>query len=302
MSTVKSFSVGNGDMFYIRHNSDNFSIIDCCLSEDNENRIILELITESADKDVWRFISTHPDDDHFRGIKKLDERLGIRNFYCVDNDATKDEDTEDFVHYCSLRDSDKAFHIERGCSRRWMNLDDETRKEAGINIVWPRRSNEHFEAALEKANEGGSPNNISAVIKYNVVHGARFLWMGDLETDFMEKIADAIEWPKVDIVFAPHHGRESGRIPHAILDQLKPKIIVIGEALSRHLHYYGGYRTLTQNTAGDLTFVCKGNKVHIFASNSDYEVDHLDDEEVEGDDYYIGTLDLDDAVDEQRAA
>ena len=31
MSTVKSFSVGEGDMFYINHNSDNFTTIDCCL-------------------------------------------------------------------------------------------------------------------------------------------------------------------------------------------------------------------------------------------------------------------------------
>ena len=34
MSTVKSYSVGNGDMFYINHNSDNFTIIDCCLPDD----------------------------------------------------------------------------------------------------------------------------------------------------------------------------------------------------------------------------------------------------------------------------
>lgn len=30
MSVVKSFSVGEGDMFYIDHNSDNFTTIDCC--------------------------------------------------------------------------------------------------------------------------------------------------------------------------------------------------------------------------------------------------------------------------------
>jgi hypothetical protein len=35
MSIVKSLSVGNGDMFYIQHGSDNFTIIDCCLSDDN---------------------------------------------------------------------------------------------------------------------------------------------------------------------------------------------------------------------------------------------------------------------------
>lgn len=30
MSIVKSYAVGAGDMFYIRHNTDNFTIIDCC--------------------------------------------------------------------------------------------------------------------------------------------------------------------------------------------------------------------------------------------------------------------------------
>jgi len=33
MSEIKSFSVGEGDMFYIRHNTDNFTTIDCCLSD-----------------------------------------------------------------------------------------------------------------------------------------------------------------------------------------------------------------------------------------------------------------------------
>lgn len=37
MSIVKSFSVGDGDMFYIDHNSDNFTTIDCCYSDD-ENK------------------------------------------------------------------------------------------------------------------------------------------------------------------------------------------------------------------------------------------------------------------------
>jgi len=38
MSKVKSFSVGDGDMFYIKHGSDNFTTIDCCLSDDNKKK------------------------------------------------------------------------------------------------------------------------------------------------------------------------------------------------------------------------------------------------------------------------
>src|SRR6202035_5808692 len=129
----------------------------------------------------------------------------------------------------------------------------------------------------------------STVVTYRTGE-RKFMWMGDLETDFMEKIADEIKWPKVDILFASHHGRHSGRVPHDILDQLKPKIIVIGEAPSRHLHYYGGYETLTQNSAGNIIFECEDDKVHIFASEDTYEVTHLDQEDVTGEGTYIGTL------------
>lgn len=45
MSKVKSFSVGNGDMFYIRHNSDNFTTIDCCLTDDVKDDILDEIET-----------------------------------------------------------------------------------------------------------------------------------------------------------------------------------------------------------------------------------------------------------------
>ena len=38
MSVIKSFSVKNGDMFYIKHDSDNFSIIDCNLVEEKKRR------------------------------------------------------------------------------------------------------------------------------------------------------------------------------------------------------------------------------------------------------------------------
>ena len=46
MSIIKSFSVGEGDMFYIKHNSSNFSIIDCCLDDDNKEEIVDEIISE----------------------------------------------------------------------------------------------------------------------------------------------------------------------------------------------------------------------------------------------------------------
>lgn len=63
MSIVKSFSVGYGDTFYIRHNTDNSTIIDCCLTDENKEEIVAELKREGDSKGVRRFISTHPDED-----------------------------------------------------------------------------------------------------------------------------------------------------------------------------------------------------------------------------------------------
>lgn len=298
MSVIKSFSVGEGDMFYIQHNSDNFTVIDCYMHEDNKDRIMKEIEEKSQKKHIHRFISTHPDEDHILGIKSFRDKLGIANFYCVENEATKSEDTEDFEEYCDLRDGDKHYYIYEGCSRKWMNMsgmDDngEERGSSGINILWPKTNNSYYKEALEKAKNGESPNNISPIIKYSLKDGANVLWFGDLEKDFMESIKDDLNIEKADIIFAPHHGRSSGKIPKVILDKIDPKLIVIGEAPSENLNYYSGYNTLTQNSAGDITFDCTGNNIHIYVSNENYHVNFLKDKYKSNEyDYYIGTLEL----------
>ena len=123
MSTIKSFSVGNGDMFYINHNSDNFTTIDCCYEDEDSRDVNFSEIKEKADlKGITRFISTHPDEDHIKGITNFCDQVGIINFYVVKNEATKPDETDSFKKYCQLRDdSDKAFYVYQGCSRRWMN-------------------------------------------------------------------------------------------------------------------------------------------------------------------------------------
>jgi beta-lactamase superfamily II metal-dependent hydrolase len=289
MSIVKSLSVGNGDTFYIKHNSDNFTIIDCCISDENRERIIAELKAESAGKGVKRFLSTHPDEDHIQGIQYLDDAGLIPNFYCVQNEATKDEETFSFKYYRYLRDSAKAHYVSRGCVRRWMNESTPERGSSGINILWPNRDNPYFQRELINAKHAISYNNLSLVARYAVKDGVTMLWLGDLETGFMEEIKNDIQLSPAQIVFAPHHGRASGKIPKSWLDKLQPKIIVIGESPSRHLHYYNGYKTITQNMAGDITFECPSEKaVHIYTSNPNYEINYLKDASQDGLNSYYG--------------
>lgn len=293
MSKVKSFSVGNGDMFYIKHGSDNFSIIDCCLCNDNKVEIVNELKAESKNKTITRFISTHPDEDHIQQLDYLDDNIPINNFYVVKNNATKKDETSGFKRYCSLRDGDKAYYIYKGCSRKWMNKGDDERGSAGVNILWPNLENKFFKDALKVANERGCPNNISPIITYSIENGAKFQWMGDLETGFMENIEDDVKLNKVNILFAPHHGRDSGKVPQSMLDVLDPDIIVIGEASCDDLNYYCNYNTITQNTAGDITFINDGKEIHIYVSNKNYKVSFLKNKNKTEYNYYLGTLEID---------
>ena len=278
MSIIKSFSVGEGDMFYIKHGSSNFTIIDCCLDDDNADAIIEEIELERKGKNITRFISTHPDEDHIHGLKYLDSILDIRNFYCVANKATKNEVTDDFKYYCAFRDNPEVqFFVYRGCSRKWMNANDENDGQnygsSGINFLWPDLNNVDYCEALKLAAQGIAFNNISPIFTYEVDKGVKVIWMGDMEKDFQEKIKDCVAWPQVDILFAPHHGRDSGKVPEEILRKLNPQIVVIGEAPSEHLNYYRGYNTITQNTAKDIIFDNGGVWTHVYFTERNYPYD-----------------------------
>jgi hypothetical protein len=288
MSLVKSFATGLGDTYYILHNSDNFTMIDCRIDE-YRAYVIDELVALSHRKGITRFISTHPDDDHIRGLAQLDDRVGILNFYVVRNQATKPDDTSDFRRYCELRDSSKAYYLYRGCSRRWMNQAGEGRGSSGINILWPDTSNEAFRDTLQDAAAGKSPNNISTIIKYSLEGGVTMLWLGDLETEFMERIEYDVDLPRADIVFAAHHGR--ARMPASWIRQMDPGVIVLGEAPKEHLEYYSGRDHIRQNSAGDILFQCETGMTHIYVAEQDYKADFLENHWMP-DTYgtYIGTL------------
>ena len=286
-------------MFYIRHNSPNFTTIDCFLSDDNEEEITDEIIEESKYKNITRFISTHPDDDHIRRIEYFEDTVGISNFYCVENETTKNDGSKSFDKYCELRNSSKAFYIYKGCVRKWMNQggDDDSGKyigTSGVSILWPVVNNYYFKEALEEAKDGESPNNTSPIIRYGVENGATVLWMGDLETDFMENIIDEISFPKINVLFAPHHGRESGKVPSDWLEEMDPDVIIMGEAPSSNLDYagYDNYNKITQNSAGDIVFDCVEGKIHIYVSNENYSVDFLENDYMANDHdcYYLGTI------------
>lgn len=257
MSLVKSFSVGNGDMFYIRHNSSTFTTIDCNLVSDRKDEILNEISEMSQGRDK-QFISTHPDKDHIYGLGEYIRQIFINRFYAVRNIVSNTNLTYYSLYYNLLR--------------HWLKLQKTIREPLDIDVLWPYVPNSTFQQELENTNKGGGCNNISPIFRYEE-GGGSFMWMGDMETDFMEKIKNEVKLPKTNVLFAPHHGRVSGRVIKEWLDQLQPDIIVVGEAPSKELDYYTGYHHLTQNTAGDILFDCERGGINIYVSNRNYTVD-----------------------------
>lgn len=273
-------------------------MIDCNITDERKSAILDEIKNLAGNKGVVRFISTHPDQDHIQGIEYLDELKLIPNFYYVGNDVSKSTETESFKKYKDLKGSSCAYKIYKGCKRKWMNVSDSERGSAGISVLWPDENNETFQDALRDAESSDKPNNISPAILYSLEEGVRALWLGDMGNDYMVAIEDDIELSPVDILFAPHHGRKSGRVPKTWLDKLEPRLIVVGEAPSDELEYYSNYNTLTQNSAGDILFCCETGKTHVYVGSPSYSVNFLDRDPnasvVKGSLYYLGSFDCGD--------
>lgn len=99
--------------------------------------------------------------------------------------------------------------------------------------------------------------------------------MGDMETDSMREIGAVVARPDVDILFAPHHGRASGRVPADILRMMSPQTVVAGEAPALFWDYYPGYNTTTRNSAGSIAFDCGLHIVDIYVTSDTCRANYL---------------------------
>lgn len=276
MSIVKSYSFPEGDirgdMYYIKHGTNNFTVIDCYLKDGNgrnarKDEIICEINKESAGR-ICRFISTHPDNDHIAGIEHLDNNWEITNFYAVENNRPADDSDDSLTRYNWLLNN-KNYAIHRGIKRAWLNDSNNDNGSSGINFQWPDLNNEKFKQVLKLVSEGKDVNNICPIFTYSIENGATYMWMGDLETDMQQAYYDEYyaDIPTVDILFQPHHGRKSGKVPNDLLEALNPKLIIIGNSPAEHIDYGDSIQTITQNTAGDIRFENENNEVHIYTKN-----------------------------------
>lgn len=261
-----------GDMFYIKHDNDSFTVIDCNLADGREEEILEWVSKESKGKSCLRFISTHPDNDHILGIEKLVDKLKlpVSNFYAVKNEVPAEKDNPSLTKYLALLNDENSAFIRAGMKRNYLNQDTGGKGigSSGIEFLWPDVNNPEYKKALEVLKTEGKANNISPIILFR--DNVSFLWMGDMETKMQEEFYKLHKgrMGKVNVLFAPHHGRESGQVPTDFLAELNPDIVVVGNAPAENLEtsykHYGNERTITQNSANDILFDCHDSQIDVY--------------------------------------
>lgn len=272
MSTIHFLNVKKGDCSVIKHNSGRVTVIDVCnakpMDVQTEKRISemaklekgisgnfqqkkypvnpISYLKDHSIYDIFRYIQTHPDMDHMDGIKTLYDEFSFANFWDTDNTKEIDEESwenspyneEDWDYYKYLRDTKPHENPRRlallsdASGQYWNVGDDGSSGGDGIQILAPTQ--ELIDAVNEADNDY---NDCSYVLLYRT-NGKRIIFSGDSHDDtwghILENYEDEIK--NIDLLIAPHHGRDSDR-SYEFLDVLKPTLTFFGIASSKDLAY-----------------------------------------------------------------
>ena len=103
----------------------------------------------------------------------------------------------------------------------------------------------------------------------------RIVFGGDSHDDTWEYILEAHrdEVANIDLLIAPHHGRDSGR-SYDFLDVLKPSLTFFGNARSEHLAYDAWYRRdlpiVTNNQANCMVVNACETPMKLYVTNETF--------------------------------
>ena len=303
MATIHFLNVKEGDCSVIEHNLGRVTVIDVCNAKapsTDESRYMMSMakaatrvpgnfqqkkhpvnpvayLQEHKIAGIFRYIQTHPDMDHMDGIKVLFSQFGPVNFWDTENQkemaadswATSPYDRSDWDFYKNLRDTDpdtdpKRLTLLAGARGRYYNK----KGGDGLRILAPTQE------LVDDANKSGDYNDCSYVLLYRT-NGHRIIFGGDSHDDTWEHILDTYEESvtDIDLLIAPHHGRDSGR-SYDFLDVLKPSLTFFGNARSQHLAYDAWRRRglcyITNNQASCMVVDASESPMDLYVTNKSY--------------------------------
>lgn len=181
------------------------------------------------DESIFRYIQTHPELDHMRGLDALENSFIICNFWDTANHRSftpRASDEPDWEAYQRLRASDRNKNFVRGDRKLYFAQDQAGGPGDGIEILSPSNA---MVTVYDDDGDEGDWNNMSYVLK--VTHGGTSIVLGG----DAGKIAwgNILEYRKSMlpclILKASHHGRLSGYHEEA-LNAMSPLIAVLSIA------------------------------------------------------------------------
>lgn len=309
MSTIHFLNVKLGDCSVIKHNSERVTVIDVCNAKTTDlqaEKSITEMaklergisgnfqqkrypvnpisyLKNHSYNNIFRYIQTHPDMDHMDGIKVLFDEFNPTNFWDTNNtkeikDASWKSSTynkEDWIFYKNLRDKNPNENPRRlallsGKSGQYWNVgNDNSSGGDGLHILAPTQ--ELIDAANESDNDY---NDCSYVLLYRT-NDMRIIFSGDSHDDTWEHILEnhKQDVEKIDLLIAPHHGRDSDR-SYEFLDVLKPTLTFFGIASSKDLAYSKwrsrGLSIITNNQANCMVVDASTTPMKLYVTHVNF--------------------------------
>ena len=127
---------------------------------------------------------------------------------------------------------------------------------------------------MDEANKKDDYNDCSYVLLYQT-GGKRIVFGGDSHDGTWEHILK--NWGSdvrdIDLLIAPHHGRDSGR-SYEFLDVLKPALTFLGNARSEHLAYDAwrnrGLPIVTNNQANCMVVDAAASPMNLYVTHENF--------------------------------
>lgn len=189
------------------------------------------IISQFPNREIFRFILTHPDMDHMSGIQELFRKKDVRNFWDTNNNKHIDPSTwsnspyneEDWNFYQQMRqskDSPRVLPLYRGADSECCWIQD------AVEILAPTPQ------LVTQANESQDHDHLSYVLMVKYAQ-RKILLGGDATKKVWEDILNdenyGESYIKSDVFLAPNHGSPD-HISKDILDVINPDLTIVSVA------------------------------------------------------------------------
>jgi beta-lactamase superfamily II metal-dependent hydrolase len=199
---------------------------------------------------IHRYIQTHPDLDHMRGLAALREhRVDIANFWDTQHDkvpdfrSNSDRDHVEWAEYQRLRSGRagaRCLTLHAGAVGQFWNRDPSGGGDHdGIEILTPTPE------IVRRANGEENSNNLSYVLRLTYA-GRSIILGGDAEEEVWRYLAQRHGARlKCDVLKASHHGRDSGYCADAV-KLLSPTYTIVSVGKKPETDASNKYRAYSQ--------------------------------------------------------